>query len=84
MSVNEMRRKRRLIVIDPGIFNALPHPGARRQVEDGVKGRLVGKHGRQLGQTGDVDFLEVKARPALQALQAPALEAHIVGVVQVV
>ena len=69
----------------PGVLNACPYPGARRQVDDGVKFALKDRRLRiENLAVRNVASDELETSQSLQLTQAKLLHAHIVGIVQVI
>jgi hypothetical protein len=70
--------------VDPGIFDAGPHTRPSCEIDHSVEALSL-KRGRcDGGAIGDVEALEAEAAAAPKLLESVLLQAHVVGVVQVV
>lgn len=69
--------------IDIGIFDAVAHPGAGGEIEHRVES-VTGKHAIHQFLRFDVALDEGQPLPAPQRLHAVLLQAHIIGVVEIV
>src|SRR5687767_8115023 len=79
------------VVVDPWVLDRRPHASARGEIEDAVEGSTSGsvrargaKDAVETGAVADVDDIELEPLPALEPLEPPVFEAHIVRIVQVV